>query len=478
MFEGRTQEFPDGTTDEEISAALAGEPVRASGRSNNNPNGIPGMPKSAGGFAANVGTSAANYLTGVARAVTRPVETLSNVAGVVEGGLNRAAEWGAKKLGLPGQLSPDEEAQGQKFDALKQYYAQRYGGLSQAGETLYKDPVGAVSDASMLFGGGAQLARVSGLPRIASGMNAASQASNPLVGIPRMVRNAVPSKKLNDIAVSQYQGALKPPPSWFSPKEERVMITTALDEKIPLPFIGTGTSAMEKTRGKIDAINDTVAGTIKEGAAQGNTVDPVMVGSYTSRSLNKFGDQVDDLADVDAIKGVRDRFLERKGGVTPANPAGTPIPVDKAQQLKQGTYQKLRDSYGELSGAAKEAAKDLARGLKEEVYAQFPQLAGLGQKEKALIDLETSLERFAARQGNRDNIGLGTLMAGAGGGAVSGSGKMAIAVGIAKAALDNPGVKSRIAIALRAAARKQRTPAIGRQSVNVAERVNEAVPLQ
>lgn len=147
----------------------------------------------------------------------------------------------------------------------------------------------------------------------------------------------------------------------------------------------------------------------------------------------------------------------------------TQIPVDKAQSLKQGTYQQLKGrAYGEMKGATVEAQKSLARGIKEELETQFPEIKGLNAQEAKFYNLDSMLERALNRIGNHQLMGIGTPIA-AGAGAAVGGGPGAIAAATMKAVLDNPVVKSRLAIALNKAGR-------GKISLGMANaRVNQFV---
>lgn len=480
MFNGKVQEFPDDATDDEIRGALeAGDSQ-------------PGPLKQPEGFSpsrmlGNVIPSAGSYLKSTVQALTSPRETLSNLAGAVEGGLNRGASALAGAVGLPNQLTPEEESQGQKFDAVVNNYKQRYGSVPQALKTLETDPVGVAADASMLAGGAGAALKAGGLNKAASAANAVSQAANPLVGVPRAAAKMVPNKLKDAAAVRLYESALKPPRGTFDMSEVEAMVNKGLDEKIALSGMMPG-KALDKTRGKIDAINDTVNKTIEEGNNAGKAVDPVKVAGYTDRSIERF--TTVDPADKAPIIATRDRFLDKHSDKYPYTkirpavddatgfvPVGEgvatyprPIPVKDAQRLKQNTYRELRDSaFGEQVGAAREAKKDLARGLKEGVYDHFPQLREMGKAEKSLIDLENAIEMFATRYRNRDVVGLGgpaKVLTGSAMGGVVGQG-----VGLLGAMLEMPAIKTRIAIALRSAARGQRGPARGRQAMNAATRI-------
>lgn len=420
--------------------------------------------KSVGGFVNNIGKSAANFAGGIASAVTHPIDTITNVGDVVQGGMLK----GMKAIGIPGELDDEEKGKIAKADALGQHYKDRYGSLEKVGNTLYNDPVGAASDVSMVAGGAGAALAAGGAGKWAQVANKVSQAANPMVGPIRAakatVKAVVPKTALNNMALKQYEGGLKPPPSWNSVDDTRAMMETAMDEGVKLPFVGTGTGAITKTRGKIDGINQQVANTIKQGAAAGKTADPAKVAAETGRTLGKVKDFANPRTARQTVGNVTSEFLEEHAGATPQNPTGNPIPLDKAQAVKSATYKQIRDAnFGEFKTVEKEALKDIARGLKNEVYAAYPELKELGMKEKALIDLEDALERFALRQGNRDNVQLGTMAAGAIGG-----GKVALV----KAALDNPGVKSRFAIALRKASQAPKNtpakPARIRQGLNAA----------
>lgn len=131
----------------------------------------------------------------------------------------------------------------------------------------------------------------------------------------------------------------------------------------------------------------------------------------------------------------------------------TKIPVDQAQAMKQGTYQQLKGrAYGELKSATIESQKALARGLKEELEAQFPEIKGLNKQEGQFFNLEGTIEKALARIGNHQLIGIGTPVV-AGAGAAMGGAEAATSAGLLKLILDNPTVKSRLAIALNKAGR-------------------------
>jgi hypothetical protein len=80
--------------------------------------------------------------------------------------------------------------------------------------------------------------------------------------------------------------------------------------------------------------------------------------------------------------------------------------VPQAQDLKRGIYQEIKDSYGTLSGPAKEAKKAIARGLKEEVAGAVPEITKLNARDAQLMAAEEAVGRRVSVAGNRDPVGF------------------------------------------------------------------------
>jgi len=74
--------------------------------------------------------------------------------------------------------------------------------------------------------------------------------------------------------------------------------------------------------------------------------------------------------------------------------------------LKTGTYRQLAGKYGELKSATIEAQKGLARGLKEEIAAEVPEVSALNAQEGKLLQAADVVGRRIALTGNRDPIGF------------------------------------------------------------------------
>lgn len=97
-------------------------------------------PPSVGGFLGNVVKSGANFVGNLGNAALHPLQTVQNIGSMAVGGLQE----------LGGQQNQNTQA----FDNLKQYFAQRYGGAGNIGNTMYTDPVGFLADISTILGVG------------------------------------------------------------------------------------------------------------------------------------------------------------------------------------------------------------------------------------------------------------------------------------------------------------------------------------
>lgn len=126
--------------------------------------------KSIGGFLGNVVKSGADLVTGTADALIHLPRTLETL--------------GKTGLGVIQKAIPGEQEDEKYANALGQFYKERYGGLSNIGNTLYNDPVGAALDVATFASGGAgavgKLGTTSKLGKAARIVEDVSRAVDPL----------------------------------------------------------------------------------------------------------------------------------------------------------------------------------------------------------------------------------------------------------------------------------------------------------
>lgn len=248
-------------------------------------------------------------------------------------------------------------------------------------------------------------------------------------GVP-MIANAL-KPVAGSAAEGLYRSALKPSTTIPLEKSARI-VQTGLDSRIPISPDG-----VEKLNALQAELNKTISDKVSSDPMA--FINKGKVAQRLKGTYQDFSQQVNPTPDIKRIGNVREDFMR-------ANSAN--IPAAKAQAMKQGTYQSIKSAaYGEMKTATVEAQKALARGIKEELEVQFPEIKKLNSQEGKYIELDSVLERAVNRIGNHQTIGLGTPMATGAGGAIGG-GPGAVAAFTIKQVLDNPAVKSKLAIAL------------------------------
>ena len=203
--------------------------------------------------------------------------------------------------------------------------------------------------------------------------------------------------KLSDKAKTLMQSALKPTLPQSQSGKAETAINTLLEHELPVTQ-----DTVELLADKISNLNEDIASQI---AGSTGTVKK----SNVLKRLGNLGSerklQVAPESDINAINDIQRQFLQyNKGGYNP-----DVIPVQTAQALKQGTYSSLANKYGKEAGAAEEAQKALARGLKEEIASEMPSVANLNSQESKLLDTLDVTERRMFMTLNKDPFGWSML---------------------------------------------------------------------
>lgn len=191
------------------------------------------------------------------------------------------------------------------------------------------------------------------------------------------------------------QSAVKPTIAQLKNGDAQNAVQTLLDYGISPTNAG-----VNKLRGLIDDLNNQIADKIGGSAAM---IRKDAVVNRLADVEKQFSSQVAPTADLNAIRGVADDFMAHPQYV------GNEIPVQAAQELKQGTYRTLAKKYGQIGSAETEAQKGLARGLKEEIAAAVPGVQALNAEESRLIGTLNVAERRALMDLNKNPMGLAAL---------------------------------------------------------------------
>jgi hypothetical protein len=191
------------------------------------------------------------------------------------------------------------------------------------------------------------------------------------------------------------QSAIKPTIAQLRTGDAANAVQTLLDYGISPTKAG-----VNKLRALIDGLNDEIASKIGSSTA---VVDKAAVAKRLADVEKQFSSQVAPTADLNAIRAVADDFANH-----PIY-AGASLPVQAAQELKQGTYRTLAKKYGQIGSAETEAQKGLARGLKEEIAQAVPGVQALNAEESRLISTLNVAERRALMELNKNPMGLAAL---------------------------------------------------------------------
>lgn len=235
------------------------------------------------------------------------------------------------------------------------------------------------------------------------------------------------------VAPKLYESALKIPPVSV-PADIRNQVVQKGMEGEYFPNKATLDRLKQESFDLIGKIN----GGITEAANIGKTVDTEKVLSRVDE-LGKFYENLPDPRPyMEQLDKAKQSILDYRGQT---------IPVDVAQQIKKNLYVNLRNSYGEMTTISKEFDKSVARGIKEELENQIPELAGLNKSLSEKINLEEVLTRAVHRVRNYDVIRLGDAVAATAGAAADGPQGLGLAF-LAKRVLEAPQVKSYLAFML------------------------------
>ncbi len=265
-----------------------------------------------------------------------------------------------------------------------------------------------------------------------AGANAAGLALGE-AGSRLLKRGAIPA----DTPAELYRGALKRGVQVGSD----ISKNRALAE-IGLKYgIGVSEAGLDKLDGLVKDFETSITSEVGQGAAAGVTVNKYRVASRLTPMAQRAQLQANPAGDLAAISKAGNEFLD-------AHPAE--IPADQALQIKKGTYRAVGDrAYGEESTAAAQSQKNLARGVNEELGNLFPNIKPQLTSEGELLSLRKAIDKAVNKQANAPaGRGLMTLATGGVVKTLTGSGLAGTGAAILKGVLDDPAVRSELAIAL------------------------------
>ncbi len=404
---------------------------------------------SASEMVGNIPISLKNYAVAMAQPFIHPIKTAKAVGNLALGVAEKA---------IPGEQDAEIYA-----DQAGKFIMDRYGSLDNFKETVMRDPVGVMADASsVLMAGGGLVRGLGGMAANAPGMTGkvggmAQRAGQSAVTAGAAIDpfNVVTNTAKAGAAMlpeslprTMYEASAKWRPS--IPQATRKQLTeTALTEGI----VPSEAGAL-KIEGTIAGLNDKIDGLIKSADATGATIPRSAIYRELKQLRRDMGgakiDAPKDLRKIDAIVKRFDEYMVESGkdSLTPS----------ELQAFKQDAYKHINfdTRRGVASLAENETKKAMARAAKKELEKISPEIKDINAREGALIELQPEIERAAGRIDNRNIIGLDSAAKVTAGAVVGGGVGANIAAAIA--AVGSPKIRAHLAIQI-AKYQKQGVPA-------------------
>jgi hypothetical protein len=138
-------------------------------------------------FVKNIPSSAAETAKGIYHGITHPIDTAKTLTQAVIGGVYNVLPETAQKYWKDVSVNPALLDENIKIaNAMGGIYKDRYGDWEKIKRTFAEDPVGAASDLSMIFTGGAMA--TAKVPMVGSALKTAAAVTNPLAPVAAVVQ--------------------------------------------------------------------------------------------------------------------------------------------------------------------------------------------------------------------------------------------------------------------------------------------------
>ena len=363
--------------------------------------------------------------------IRHPIQTVKGMTSIVRGGVD-------KLQSEEGDLPTQNE---QAFDAMGEYYGDRFGSVDALKNTAMNDPVGILSDISGIATlGTSSLPKITGRAgKIVETLNKTAKAVDPM----NLAANAVrlPLGKLipKDLPVKQMNSAVK----WntTTPMKIRNSLAQSMLEEGIQPTL----EGMRKAWKVIDDMQEGLTKLIEESTNSGVTIPREKVFKYIRDAKKKAaegGNPANELKQIDKfVDDLETTWFEYD------LPDFTPT---KIQRFKQDLYELVGDDkWARTTARGTDAARmATARSARQIIEDLVPEARAMNRREGKMIALTDALEQKAARIENTNNIPLGApINVGVGTyfGNLLGMPEAGAAVGAGVSLMDLPKNKARLA---------------------------------
>lgn len=217
-------------------------------------------------------------------------------------------------------------------------------------------------------------------------------------------------------ALRLMQGALKPTDALMNARKgagfgsKEAIAQAVLDEG---RIVSKG--SLRKAQNALNATDAEVGQQLKNGVGQGVMVNPYDVADAigaTAEPGQAFARQVNAAPDVAAVRDVQANFLTNPEVGPPAGSAGPlqGLPADVAHDFARNTGKNLKGKFGRLGSATVEAEKAGRADITGQLRAGIPELEPLWAQEAQQITARDAIAQALKRSGNRNPLGLETMV--------------------------------------------------------------------
>ena len=336
----------------------------------------------------NLPKSAASAVSGVYQAVTQPIDTLQTISQAIGGGFYNALPEQAQKFVV--NVSENPEGLAKSIDtanAIGGIYKDRYGDWEKIKRTVAEDPVGAISDLSLLFSGGAAAASKVGLAKTAGALTTAASATNPLNVVVKPVEMMAKSK--NALLQSQKEANVVRDANVLAAQREGFVVT-------PGSLTPTGANVIkERIAGKTyleqlasiknqqmaDKVARRAVGLTENSALTPEAMKSIRTAEYAKgyEPIKNLGNIVADNVYLDDLANIQSKYT----GPSKSFPEAVPDEVGKLISRYQVEKFDAAD------------AVDVIKNLREQASGNFRK--GENALAKSQLDISTALEGQIAR---------------------------------------------------------------------------------
>jgi hypothetical protein len=272
--------------------------------------------------------------------------------------------------------------------------------------------------------------------KLAAGNYAGAAGSMAGMATSMLAGKAIGEMPVASAAKTAAKGAYK---SALGGTTEQAAVGVAHD----LPISASGTGKLAAIFQKLEGQEKAIVGQPAKG-----TLAPAKVAGELDRvAAEQFGKQALPDADLAAFDAAKKQFLKNNPG---------PISMQDALDIKKGTYRNLPGKYeGGPKSAPVTAEQTIARVAKEELQSNFPEIKDVNFEQGKLADFQPQFQA-AIKNAIEKKKGVGALIHGPAGtlatavgvGIQSHNFYAGVLAGVLKEVIDNPAVKSRLAIAI------------------------------